>query len=82
MALVPFQNRLGPTACIGKNWASRWVGKQPDFKAKYIRKYDHQRAKCENPKTIKAWVALVQNTIAKYGILKSDRKPCKGSTAR
>ena len=33
---------------------------------------DYQRALAEDPKIIQAWFALVQNTIAKYGIVDSD----------
>ena len=36
------------------------------------RKYDYQRAKCEDLKVISEWFALVYNTKAKYGILDDD----------
>jgi hypothetical protein len=37
-----------------------------------FRKYDYQRAKCEDPSIIRGWFRLVQNTIAKYGIRLDD----------
>ena len=39
---------------------------------KYIRKYDYQRALCEDPKAISNWFRLVENTRAKYGIPDED----------
>ena len=38
----------------------------------FFRKYDYQRAKCEDPTIIYNWFVLVQNTIAKYGIHSDD----------
>jgi hypothetical protein len=34
--------------------------------------YDYQRAQCEDPVLIQGWFTLVQNLIAKYGILQED----------
>ncbi|KAL1952664.1 hypothetical protein VTO42DRAFT_4565 [Malbranchea cinnamomea] len=34
--------------------------------------YDYKRALCEDPKVIREWFQLVQNTIEKYGILPED----------
>lgn len=39
-----------------------------ELKSKYHRKYDHQRAQCEDPEAIRNWFALVRNTRANYGI--------------
>ncbi len=36
------------------------------------RKYDYQKAQCEDPDIIRSWFALVRNTIAKYSIQKAD----------
>lgn len=38
-----------------------------ELKSKYHRKYDHQRAQCEDPEAIRNWFALVRNTRANYG---------------
>ncbi|KAL1960771.1 hypothetical protein VTO42DRAFT_6601 [Malbranchea cinnamomea] len=32
-------------------------------------RYDYKRALCQDPKVIREWFQLVQNTIEKYGIL-------------
>lgn len=35
-------------------------------------KYDYKKALCNDPELICGWFALVQNTIAKYGVAESD----------
>ena len=40
--------------------------------AKYLRKYDHQRAKCEDLEILGNWFKLLQSTITKYGIVVED----------
>ncbi|KFZ16266.1 hypothetical protein V501_02288 [Pseudogymnoascus sp. VKM F-4519 (FW-2642)] len=57
---------------VGKNWTSTFVKRHQDIKTKNSRKYDYQRALCENPALIRSWFTLVQNTIAKYGIVQED----------
>jgi hypothetical protein len=57
---------------VGINWASTFVKRHPELTTRYNRKYDYQRAKCEDPEIIRGWFALVRNTIAKYGILEAD----------
>ncbi|RKK11087.1 hypothetical protein BFJ65_g15079 [Fusarium oxysporum f. sp. cepae] len=57
---------------VGKRWASNFVRRQPDLKTRFFRKYDYQRAKCEDPTIIRDWFRLVKNTIAKYGISLAD----------
>ena len=39
---------------------------------RYLRGYDYQRAKCEDPKAIGEWFALVRNVKAKYGVVDND----------
>lgn len=57
---------------VGKLWASNFVRRRPELRTRYARRYDYQRAKCEDPKAINEWFALVRNTKAKYGILDDD----------
>ncbi|RYC80880.1 hypothetical protein BFJ63_vAg16228 [Fusarium oxysporum f. sp. narcissi] len=57
---------------VGKRWAHNFVKRQPELKTHFFRKYDYQRAKCEDPTIIRNWFKLVQNTIAKYGIQSED----------
>ncbi|KFY99697.1 hypothetical protein V498_00575 [Pseudogymnoascus sp. VKM F-4517 (FW-2822)] len=57
---------------IGKNWTTNFIKRRTELKAKFSRKYDYKRAKCEDPKIIEGWFSLVQNTVAKYRILEQD----------
>ena len=56
------------TPPVGKRWASNFVKRHKDLKKHFSRKYDYQRAKCEDPTIIRNWFRLVANVIAKYGI--------------
>lgn len=53
---------------VGSRWANSFVARQPDLRTCFTRRYDCQRAQCEDPAAIQQWFALVRNTIAKYGI--------------
>src|SRR4051812_1855043 len=57
---------------VGTRWASNFVKRQPHLATRFNRKYDYQRAKCEDPKLIGDWFRLVENIIAKYGIVDAD----------
>ncbi|KAL2018297.1 hypothetical protein VTK56DRAFT_1001 [Thermocarpiscus australiensis] len=57
---------------VGQRWAYNFVKRQPELRTRYSRRYDYQRAKCEDPKVIGEWFALVRNTKAKYGIVDDD----------
>jgi hypothetical protein len=58
-----------PGLSTGKNWVSNFIKWHNDLISKYTRKYDYQRAKCEDLEVINQWFNLVKNTIIKYGIL-------------
>ena len=57
---------------VGKRWAYNFVKRQLELKTCRFRRYDYQRAKCEDPTIIRSWFRLVENTIAKYGIRSDD----------
>ncbi|KAJ4154502.1 hypothetical protein NW754_16771 [Fusarium falciforme] len=57
---------------VGKRWASNFVKRHDELKTRFFRRYDYQRAKCEDPAEIRKWFKLVENTIAKYGIDLAD----------
>ncbi|KAI9035635.1 uncharacterized protein KD926_003175 [Aspergillus affinis] len=60
-------------AFIRYRWVNRFINRhEAELQSKYTRRYDYQRAKCEDPKIIKRWFESVQNTIQKYGILEQD----------
>ncbi|OWT42501.1 DDE superfamily endonuclease domain-containing protein [Pochonia chlamydosporia 170] len=57
---------------VGPRWASNFVKRHKELTTRFTRKYDYQRALCEDPKLIGDWFELVRNTVAKYGILEED----------
>jgi hypothetical protein len=59
-------------ASVGKTWVRSFIGRHNTLQSKYNRKYDYQRAKCEDPELIRAWFQRVQRTRAEYGILNDD----------
>ncbi|EAQ83635.1 hypothetical protein CHGG_10039 [Chaetomium globosum CBS 148.51] len=61
-----------PAMTVGENWVQRLLHRHPHRETKYSRKYDYQRALCEDPEKISAWFARVQRTINEYGVLDSD----------
>jgi hypothetical protein len=61
-----------PAMTVGENWVRRLLHRHPHLDTKYLRKYDYQRALCEDPEKISAWFARVQKTISEYGVLDND----------
>src|SRR5271156_6630226 len=61
-----------PIKRVGINWKSTFINRHPELKGVYSRAFNHQRAKCEDPKIIRPWFELVRTTIAEYGINSSD----------
>ena len=57
---------------VGVRWAHNFIKRQPELRTRFTRKYDYQRAKCEDPKIIREWFALVYNVKVKYGIFDDD----------
>jgi hypothetical protein len=57
---------------VGPSWPKASIKSRPELKMKLNRKYDYRRALCEDPKLVRGWFRLVENTKAKYGIVDSD----------
>jgi hypothetical protein len=57
---------------VGKLWVHNFIQRQPQLITRRFRRYNYQRAKCNNPTIIRNWFRLVENTIAKYGIRLDD----------
>ncbi|KAG6998152.1 hypothetical protein FocnCong_v013463 [Fusarium oxysporum f. sp. conglutinans] len=57
---------------VGKRWTSNFVKRHKELKTRFFRRYDYQRAKCEDPTVIRNWFRLVENIITKYGIDLAD----------
>lgn len=61
-----------PIRNIGKNWVTRYVKRHPELTTRFSRRYNYERAKCEDPKIIQEWFNLVQKTIQENGIQQDD----------
>jgi hypothetical protein len=57
---------------VGKNWTRNFINRHVQIKSIYNRKFDYQRACCEDSKAIRAWFQLVQDTVSKYGVTEAD----------
>ena len=57
---------------VGKYWVRRFIDRNPNLKTRMNRRYDYQRALCEDTGVISGWFGLVANIKAKYGILDED----------
>jgi len=54
----------------------QFIKQHSDLASKYNCKYNYQQAQCEDPEIIRNWFNLIQNIIAKYGILEQDIYNC------
>ncbi|EEA22978.1 conserved hypothetical protein [Talaromyces marneffei ATCC 18224] len=57
---------------VGKNWITRLIKRRPEIDSKFARKYNYERAKCEDPKIIQEHFDRVRDAISEYGILPED----------
>jgi hypothetical protein len=57
---------------IGKNWVYNFVKRHDEVKTRFSRRYNYERAKCEDPKVIQGWFDSVQRTIMEHGIALDD----------
>jgi hypothetical protein len=57
---------------VGKNWITKLIKRRPEIDSKFARKYNYERAKCEDPKIIQEHFDRVRNAISEYGILPED----------
>lgn len=57
---------------VGINWVNRYLKRHPKFSTTYSRRFDYQRAKCQEPEIIRKWFDSVRETIIQYGIDPDD----------
>jgi hypothetical protein len=57
---------------VGENWVYKLVKRHPELKSRFSRRYNYERAKCEDIKIIREHFDRVQDTILEYGILPED----------
>jgi hypothetical protein len=65
-----------PIQTVGKNWVGQFVQRHPGIDTRFSRRYNYERAKCEDPKIITEWFNLVQKTINENGIQEDDIYNC------
>ncbi|EED18891.1 pogo transposable element, putative [Talaromyces stipitatus ATCC 10500] len=57
---------------VGENWVYNLVKRRPEIESNFSRKYNYERAKCEDPKIIQKHFDRVREVISEYGILPED----------
>jgi hypothetical protein len=57
---------------VGEKWVYNLIQRRPEIESKFSRKYNYERAKCEDPKIIQEHFDRVRDAISKYGILPED----------
>jgi predicted HTH domain antitoxin len=61
-----------PTQTVGEKWVFNFINRHDEITTRFSRRYNHQRAKCEDPKIILEWFNRVQITIMQHGIALED----------
>ena len=61
-----------PVISVGEKWVYNFVKRHPLLSSRFSRRYNYERAKCEDPKVIGEWFDLVQKTILQFGIDPDD----------
>jgi hypothetical protein len=57
---------------VGVNWVANFVKHHAELSSVYSRNFDIERAEVEDPKLISLWFKLVEDTIAKHGVVEKD----------
>jgi hypothetical protein len=57
---------------VGEKWVYNLVKRRPEIDSKFSRRYNYERAKCEDPKIIQEHFDRVRDVISEYGILPED----------
>jgi hypothetical protein len=53
---------------VGENWVYNLVKRRPDLKSRFSRRYNYERAKCEDIKIIREHFDRVRDTIQEYRV--------------
>ena len=48
-----------PVLSVGQNWVTKFVKRRPLLSSRFSKRYNYERAKCEDPKIITEWFNLV-----------------------
>lgn len=72
MNLLLEARRTIPVQTVREKWVYNFVKRHPELSSQFLRRYNYERAKCEDLKIIGEWFNLVQKTILQYGINPDD----------
>ena len=73
MANILLANRgQASTITVGDKWVYNFIKRHDILKSRFSRRYNYQRAKCEDPKIIQEWFNSVQIIIMQHGIAYED----------
>jgi hypothetical protein len=61
-----------PPLGVGKNWVYNLVKRRDELRTQFSRRYNHERAKCEDIKIIREWFDSLSAKITEYGFLPED----------
>jgi hypothetical protein len=61
-----------PVLSVGDKWDYNFVKPHPLLSSRFSRRYNYERAKCEDSKVIREWFNLIQKTILQFGIDPDD----------
>ncbi|BCS24404.1 uncharacterized protein APUU_40848A [Aspergillus puulaauensis] len=61
-----------PPDPLGGNWVTNFLKRHPELKSRFIRRYNRQRAQCEDPKVIMDWFNTYKTICNDKGILPDD----------
>ncbi|MBZ6375483.1 MAG: hypothetical protein LBE67_10925 [Kocuria palustris] len=60
MANVLLEKRgITPVSSVGEKWVYNFVKRRPLLSSRFSKRYNYERAKCEDPEVIKGWFNLV-----------------------
>jgi hypothetical protein len=54
---------------VGEKRVYNLVQRRPEIESKFSRRYNYERAKCEDPKIIQEHFDRVRDVISEYGVL-------------
>ena len=60
MANVLLEKRgITPVSSVGEKWVYNFVKRRPLLSSRFSKRYNYERAKCEDPKVIREWFNLI-----------------------
>jgi hypothetical protein len=70
--LLAKRDSIIPPPIVGKCWVNNYLKRQQDLQTRYIRKYNYERALCEDPTIIGGFFDDLERVFTEYGIAEED----------